>query len=121
MTEPDIFDEPIDADNVHEMRVGQIGTVRGRMSVRNWSIPPDVPAVLTITDADWSVVYVNLPDRAAHSAIPIALNAYVGVKVQCVDEDCTLVALAIWELPDGSPVIPLGAPTTIPKLSGSLT
>ena len=118
--EPDIFEELIDNLNMHEMRVGQIGTVKGRLSVKNWGVH-DMPAVLAITDADWTDVFVHLPDRAAHSAIPFALNAYVGVKVQCVDEDCTLVALAIWELPDGSPVIPLGAPTTIPKLSGTLT
>lgn len=117
MIEPDIFAEDIDANNMHEMRVGQIGTVRGRLELRGST----ARAILMISTIDWGSVYVHLPDGKSGSAIPFAFRTYVGVKVQCVDEDCTLVALAIWELPDGSPVIPLSAPTTIPKLSGSLT
>lgn len=125
--EIDLFHDTIYDTNVHEMRVGQIGTVRGKLeniryggsgrSARgerqnpNWSDPS-----LCIAFADWGMLSITLRDYATAKGIRIPLGTYVCVKVQCISEDAEIMALAIWEMGDNPVPIPLGEPiTTVPR------
>lgn len=120
MSALDLFDDLVDDASVSEMRVGQIGTVKGKLeNVRyggadgtarkeiqnpHWADPS-----LTIAFADWGMLAITLRDYAAAKGIRIPLSTYVGVKVQKIHEDGDLMALAIWEL-GGLTVQPLGEP-----------
>lgn len=120
----DLFDDIVDDASVPEMRVGQIGTCKGKLeNIRygggrttarsetqnaNWGDPS-----LTIAFADWGMLAVTLRDYATAKGIRIPLGTYVGVKVQKIHEDGDLMALAIWELGDGGAVIPLGEPCQV--------
>lgn len=117
----DLFDGNVDDTNVHEMRVGQIGTVKGMLeNVRyggamlgargekqnlSWGADPS----LCIAFSDWGMLFIALRDYATARSISIPLGAYVCVKVQCINEDAELMALAIWEPGKGN-ILPLGEP-----------
>lgn len=128
--EVDLFDDIVDDASVVEMRVGQIGTVKGKLEsvrygdgtrrgrIRGGGGSPS----LVISFADWGQMAILLPDIPTAKGIRIPLGAYVCVKVQCISEDAEVMALAIWEMGQGN-VQPLGEPmrTTVPKPSGDLT
>jgi len=118
--EIDLFDDIVDDASVVEMRVGQIGTVKGKLeNIRyggaertargekqnpNWADPS-----LCIAFADWGMLSITIRDYATAKGIRIPLGTYVCVKVQCISEDAEVMALAIWEMGKGN-VQPLGEP-----------
>lgn len=121
MPQPDIFDDAVTDESVHEMRVGQIGTVNGRLDAvlygNDGRLPGGISApALRIAFSDWSNIHIALRDYATAKGLRIPIRTYVTVKVQCISEDAEVMALAIWEM--GNPVpIALGEPmgTTVPK------
>lgn len=120
--EIDLFDDIVDDASVHEMRVGQIGTVKGKLeNVRfgggrttarkekanpHWGTDPS----LCIAFADWGMLSITLRDHKTAKAIPFPLGTYVGVKVQCISEDAEVMALAMWELGDNPVPIAMAEP-----------
>lgn len=129
MTELDIFPDPVTDENVHEMRVGQIGTIRGKLenvrygdgkgrrklpSGRETGFPlaRGTPG-LVVTLADWSMIAAGIIDTCTAKSIRIPLGTYVAVKVQCINEDAELMAIAIWELGDNPVPMPLGVPIRV--------
>lgn len=110
----DLFHDNVDDTNVHEMRLGQIGFVKGRLdSVRYGGAVPAPDAVtspsLQIIFPDWGELFITLRDYATAKGLRVPLGARVTVAVQCISEDAEVMAIAIWEA--GNPVpIPLGVP-----------
>jgi hypothetical protein len=110
MTEPDIFPDLVDDASVSEMRVGQIGTVRGRLDgLSDGSTGFGHGPWMQLQFGDWGTLAIWLPDDAIRTVRQhFQIGDYISVKVQCVDEDANVVALAIWELGAGKVPIPLG-------------
>ncbi len=138
MTDPDIFDDIVDDASVHEMRVGQVGTVKGKLeAVRRGDAAGSRRALdynhysakhsdhvgnrwspsIVITFSDWGMLDIPLQDMTTYDSIRYPLGTYVCVKVQCINENAEVMALAIWEMGGAGVPIPLGTPmgTTIPR------
>ena len=105
----DLFDDVVDDASVTEMRVGQIGTVRGLLEAVRYGDRRSGPGIV-VRFADWGMLAIEVESEAAARSIPFRINEYVCVKVQCVDEDATVQALAIWQMGGGGVPLPLGEP-----------